>query len=146
GAPMAADQAPASKPAVTGDPSGVGVMSAPDQLQARPAASPDQSQVRPAASPDQPRVGVVSRESATSSTSVQRTVSTTLLQTPDERGNAFVAWVSGGVLLLVVCISAFTALSILRPARRLRVAARRIANGEAGVVVPRGGLRELDTL
>src|SRR5262249_56759881 len=81
--------------------------------------------------PDRSRIGMVSRPPVSSSVTVQKTVSTTLLQTPNERGNAFVAWVSGGGLLLVVCISAFTALSNLRPVRRRRDAARRTANGEA---------------
>jgi diguanylate cyclase (GGDEF)-like protein len=57
-----------------------------------------------------------------------------------------VAWLSSGVLLLVVYISAGTTLSIVRPVRRLMSATARIANGESGVMVPRGGIRELDTL
>lgn len=66
------------------------------------------------------------------------------LQTHNRR--ALIAWLSGGVLLLVVYISAGTALSIVRPVRRLLGASARIAKGESGVTVPRGGIRELDTL
>jgi diguanylate cyclase (GGDEF)-like protein len=65
-------------------------------------------------------------------------------QTHDRR--TLIAWLSGGVLLLVVYISAGTALSIVRPVRRLLGASARIAKGETGVTVPRGGIRELDTL
>jgi len=57
-----------------------------------------------------------------------------------------IAWISGGVLLLVVYISAGTVLSITRPVRRLVRASARIAKGESDVAVPRGGIRELDTL
>jgi diguanylate cyclase (GGDEF)-like protein len=57
-----------------------------------------------------------------------------------------VAWLSSGVLLLVVYISAGTVLSITRPVRRLLTASARIAKGESDVIVPRGGIRELDTL
>jgi len=66
------------------------------------------------------------------------------LQTHDRK--TLIAWLSGGVLLLVVYISAGTALSIVRPVRRLLGASARIAKGETGVTVPRGGIRELDTL
>jgi diguanylate cyclase (GGDEF)-like protein len=66
------------------------------------------------------------------------------LQTHERR--TLIAWLSGGVLLLVVYISASTALSIVRPVRRLLGASARIAKGESGVTVPRGGIRELDTL
>ena len=57
-----------------------------------------------------------------------------------------IAWLSGGVLLLVVYISAGTVLSITRPVRRLLTASTRIAQGETDITVPRGGIRELDTL
>jgi diguanylate cyclase (GGDEF)-like protein len=57
-----------------------------------------------------------------------------------------IAWLSGGVLLLVIYISAGTVLSITRPVRRLVTASARIAKGESAVTVPRGGIRELDIL
>jgi diguanylate cyclase (GGDEF)-like protein len=71
---------------------------------------------------------------------------TTVKETSGSGGRATVAWISAGVLLLVVYISAGTALSIVRPVRRLLRATARIARGETGVTVPRGGIRELDTL
>lgn len=58
----------------------------------------------------------------------------------------FVAWISAVVLLLVIVISTSTALSIVRPVRRLLQATGRIAAGDTAVRVPRGGIRELDTL
>ena len=57
-----------------------------------------------------------------------------------------VAWLSGGILLLVVYISTGATLSIVRPVRRLLSATGRIANGENGVTVPPSGIRELHTL
>jgi diguanylate cyclase (GGDEF)-like protein len=68
------------------------------------------------------------------------------VDTPTHNRRMLIAWLSGGVLLLVVYISAGTALSIVRPVRRLLSASARIAKGETGVTVPRGGIRELDTL
>ncbi len=56
------------------------------------------------------------------------------------------AWLSGGVLLLLLGVSMLTVLSILRPVQRLIAASQRIALGEGGVRVPRGGTRELDRL
>jgi diguanylate cyclase (GGDEF)-like protein len=76
---------------------------------------------------------------------MQSSVDTTLDPHAYQR-NALIAWLSGGVLLLVVYISAGTALSIVRPVRRLMSASACIAKGESGVKVPRGGIRELDTL
>ena len=57
-----------------------------------------------------------------------------------------IAWLSGGALLLIVYVSAWAALNIVRPVRRLIGASARIAKGESGVTMPRGGIRELDTL
>jgi diguanylate cyclase (GGDEF)-like protein len=57
-----------------------------------------------------------------------------------------VAWISGGVLLLLVCISFATVLSIVRPVRRLLNATARLAKGDSAIRVTRGGIKELDTL
>jgi diguanylate cyclase (GGDEF)-like protein len=83
--------------------------------------------------------------SASTDQGVQRSVTTTL-DPQNHRRRVLVAWLSAGVLLLVVYISAATALSIVRPVRRLLRATARIAKGESAVTVPRGGIRELDTL
>jgi diguanylate cyclase (GGDEF)-like protein len=108
------------------------------------AQTPGAGQTR--ASEDGTRIGVVSRVSSDASGDVHQTVSSTLLESPNEHGNIVLKWLTGGVLLLVVCISVFTALSIVRPVRRMVKAAGRIADGELDATVPRGGLRELDTL
>ncbi|MET0987806.1 MAG: EAL domain-containing protein, partial [Steroidobacteraceae bacterium] len=55
-------------------------------------------------------------------------------------------WVSAVVLGLVLLISAATVYSVARPIRRLVIATRRVAQGEVDVLVPRGGLREVDGL
>ena len=77
---------------------------------------------------------------------VQRGVATNTAEQQNHSNGALVAWLIGGVLLLVVCTAAATAARILRPVRRLLSATARIANGESGVTVPRGGIRELDAL
>jgi diguanylate cyclase (GGDEF)-like protein len=77
---------------------------------------------------------------------VQPSVSTTTFDPQTHHRKVLIAWLSGGVLLLVVYISTGTVLSIVRPVRRLMGASVRIAKGESGVTVPRGGIRELDTL
>ncbi len=61
-------------------------------------------------------------------------------------GRILIAWLSGAVLALLLVISVGTVRSIVRPVNRLILASKRLAIGEAGVLVPRGGLRELDTL
>jgi diguanylate cyclase (GGDEF)-like protein len=55
-------------------------------------------------------------------------------------------WVSAGVLVLLLWISIHTIMSVVGPVRRMRAATRRLAGGEAGVHVTRGGIRELDDL
>jgi diguanylate cyclase (GGDEF)-like protein len=79
-------------------------------------------------------------------TQMQSSVDTTTLDPHTHQRKTLIAWLSGGVLLLVVYISASTVLSIVRPVRRLMTASARIAKGEGGIIVPRGGIRELDTL
>jgi diguanylate cyclase (GGDEF)-like protein len=92
-----------------------------------------------------PPAGSTVSSPASADSQVERSVSTALDPEAHHR-KILIAWLSGGVLLLVVCISAGTVLSIVRPVRRLMVASARIAKGESGVAVPRGGIRELDTL
>jgi diguanylate cyclase (GGDEF)-like protein len=55
-------------------------------------------------------------------------------------------WVSVGVLVLLLWVSIHTIMSVVGPVRRIRVATRRLAGGETGVQVTRGGIRELDDL
>jgi diguanylate cyclase (GGDEF)-like protein len=55
-------------------------------------------------------------------------------------------WVSAGVLALLLWISIRMVTSVVGPVRRMRIATRRLAAGEGGVQVARGGIRELDDL
>jgi diguanylate cyclase (GGDEF)-like protein len=64
----------------------------------------------------------------------------------ERRQRALLGWLSAGVLLLLVAIMVSTVTSVVRPVRRLVDATRRLAQGETGVLVPRGGIKELDTL
>jgi diguanylate cyclase (GGDEF)-like protein len=65
-----------------------------------------------------------------------------------EKAKSFpwIFWVSAGVLVLLSWISIGTMLSVVIPVRRMRLATSRLAGGEAGVKVKRGGIRELDEL
>jgi diguanylate cyclase (GGDEF)-like protein len=126
--------APVSSAAIDGGPRPDGVVAAADATQ-------------DLTSPSGPRVGVVSRDPATTTeATIQRSDSTTTLETPDDSRHVLLFWLSTAVLLAVACVSAFILIGILRPVRRLVSASSRIANGETGISIPRGGLRELDTL
>jgi diguanylate cyclase (GGDEF)-like protein len=57
-----------------------------------------------------------------------------------------VAWLSAAVLLFVVSISLFTVRSIVGPVRRLMRATAELAIGAIPAPLPRGGIKELDTL
>ncbi len=59
---------------------------------------------------------------------------------------SWLAWLSGGVLLLLLALSTLMALRIIRPVRKLEQATRLLAEGELNTRVARGGIRELDSL
>jgi diguanylate cyclase (GGDEF)-like protein len=63
-----------------------------------------------------------------------------------DRQRTVLAWLSACVLLLLFAISVNTVISVVMPVRRLLQATRRLAQGESGVIVPRGGIKELDML
>ncbi len=64
----------------------------------------------------------------------------------DHRKRVLIAWLSAGVLLLLICVALAIVLSIVGSVRRLCDATMRVARGEPSVRVRRGGIRELDTL
>ena len=77
---------------------------------------------------------------------VVETHSVTTHAPKDHEKRVVIAWISVGVLLLLISIALGTVLSIVGPVRRLRDATVRVAKGDAAVRVQRGGIRELDTL
>jgi diguanylate cyclase (GGDEF)-like protein len=74
------------------------------------------------------------------------TITTTSTFTEDHRQRMLMAGLSMAVLALLLGISIATVISISRPVRRLMTATERLARGEPQVTVPRGGIKELDTL
>ena len=64
----------------------------------------------------------------------------------ERRQRAWLAWLSVFVLLLLFATTVSTVISVVKPVRRLVRATKRLAQGETGVIVPRGGIKELDTL
>lgn len=57
-----------------------------------------------------------------------------------------IAWISAGSLMLLIYILVGTVLSIVRPVRRLLNATVQLARGDTDARVPRGGIKELDTV
>jgi diguanylate cyclase (GGDEF)-like protein len=74
------------------------------------------------------------------------TVTTTTEAMRDPHDRALVAWITALVLLVLLVICAMTIRSIVLPVRRLLKATALVASGETDVRVPRGGIRELDTM
>jgi diguanylate cyclase (GGDEF)-like protein len=64
----------------------------------------------------------------------------------ERRQRAILGWLSALVLVLLLATIASTVRSVVLPVRRLVRATERVARGEPGVAVPRGGIKELDTL
>jgi diguanylate cyclase (GGDEF)-like protein len=76
----------------------------------------------------------------------QSTVALSAMSEQEQRQRTLLAWLSGFVLLLLLATIVNTVISVVMPVRRLLQATRRLAQGEPGVIVPRGGIKELDTL
>ena len=64
----------------------------------------------------------------------------------ERQQRVLLGWLSALVLLLFLGTIFNTVRSVVLPVRRLVRATERVAQGETGVVVPRGGVKELDTL
>lgn len=73
-------------------------------------------------------------------------VTTTTTVPNDDGRRALVAWITTAVLALLITISLFTVRSVLIPVRKMLDLTAKIASGETDVRVPRGGIKELDTL
>jgi diguanylate cyclase (GGDEF)-like protein len=71
---------------------------------------------------------------------------TTTVRPADNRPRLLIAWISAGVLLLLVTASFLTVRSIVVPVRRLLHATARLAKGDVEARVPPGGIKELATL
>ena len=74
------------------------------------------------------------------------TVTTTTEALRDPRDRVLVAWMTGLVLLILSVICVMTIRSIVLPVRRMLRATARRACGDIDARVPRGGIKELDTL
>ena len=77
---------------------------------------------------------------------VVETRSVTTLPPKSHEKHVLIAWMSIGVITLLISIAVGTVLSVVRPVRRLRDATTRLARGDTAVRVRRGGIKELDTL
>ncbi|HEY8265207.1 MAG TPA: EAL domain-containing protein, partial [Steroidobacteraceae bacterium] len=64
----------------------------------------------------------------------------------EHRQRSLLGWLSAVVLILLLATIVSTVRSVVLPVRRLVRATERVARGEPGVAVPRGGIKELDTL
>jgi diguanylate cyclase (GGDEF)-like protein len=64
----------------------------------------------------------------------------------EKTDRSVVAWISIAVLLLLLWISIATVRSVVLPVRRLIQASEKLAAGEPCTRVPRGGIKELDSL
>jgi diguanylate cyclase (GGDEF)-like protein len=74
------------------------------------------------------------------------TTTTTMDTVPDRGRRSTVAGITAGVLALLAVISIWTVRSILIPVRRMLDATRGLAQGDIATRVPRGGMKELDSL
>ncbi len=68
------------------------------------------------------------------------------LEQHEQSDRSVVAWISVAVLALLLWISIATVRSVVLPVRRMIQASEKLAAGETCTPVPRGGIRELDSL
>ena len=78
--------------------------------------------------------------------SSERATETTSTSDLKPKGFGLIFWISTAVGALLLWISIRTVMSVVGPVRRIRSATLKIAGGETGVRVKRGGIRELDDL
>jgi diguanylate cyclase (GGDEF)-like protein len=84
---------------------------------------------------------------APKSSPVPAAITTTTTETlPDPDRRITVACITAAVLVLLSAISIWTVRSIMVPVGRLLEATRKLASGDVEVRVPRGGMKELDSL
>lgn len=75
---------------------------------------------------------------------VESETTSTTDQKPKGLGSIF--WLSIGVVGILLWVSIRTVIRVVGPVRRIQAATLKVAGGEAGVRVTRGGIRELDDL
>jgi diguanylate cyclase (GGDEF)-like protein len=104
--------------------------------------------IRRAGPPQANDIGTPSRATTISRTlpASVAAVTTTATVPRDNGRRTLVAWITAGVLLLLTAISVFTMRSIVRPVSRMLKATAQLARGQLDARVPRGGIKELDTL
>ena len=91
-------------------------------------------------------VAAAAPEPADATAPLPSTISTTSEHMEEPGQRATFAWMSAGVLALLLLVSATMFVRIVGPVRRLMVASRRIAEGDTDTRVARGGVKELDSL
>ena len=94
----------------------------------------------------QPALTAAPAARAAPAQSSERATETTSTSDQKPKGFGLIFWISTAVVALLLWISIRTVLSVVGPVRRIRSATLKIAGGEAGVRVRRGGIRELDDL
>jgi diguanylate cyclase (GGDEF)-like protein len=97
------------------------------------------------ASANHANVSLVSAPAISPATLVQTTESRSPLEQP-QSGRDYLLWLCALLVALLTYVAVGTALSIIRPVRRLVEATARLARGDSAVRMPRGGLKELDTV
>jgi diguanylate cyclase (GGDEF)-like protein len=105
------------------------------------------SQIMPAPTAATPARAVIEESREATSTDIPvSTESVTIHGAENQHRQTLIAYISAGVIALLLAIGVATTVSIVRPVRRLLQATTRLAKGDQSVRVARGGIRELDTL
>jgi diguanylate cyclase (GGDEF)-like protein len=94
----------------------------------------------------QPALTAIPAARAAPTQSSERATESTSTSDQKPKGLGLIFWISAAVVALLLWISIRTVLSVVGPVRRIRSATLKIAGGETGVRVRRGGVRELDDL
>ena len=83
---------------------------------------------------------------AVSPQSLEHATETTTMSDQKPTRFGLIFWLSAAVVAILLWVSIRTVMSVLGPVRRIRSATLKIAAGETGARVKRGGIRELDDL
>jgi diguanylate cyclase (GGDEF)-like protein len=116
-----------------------------DKSLARARPQPPADTVNKDASAQHQTFPLVSAPAISPATLVETTESTSPLEQP-QSGRDYLLWFCALLVALLTYVAVGTALSIIRPVRRLVQATASLARGDSAVRMPRGGLKELDTV
>ena len=108
--------------------------------------APPLPESQPALTPVEPALTPILAAHGAFGDDSERATETTSTSDQKPKGLGLIFWISTTVVAILLWVSIRTVMSVVEPVRHIRSATLKIAGGETGARVKRGGIRELDDL